>query len=748
MSTFVILARTALYSALVLFSLLAFILAAALTAKTESPSDSGYSDYWSGYEYTIKYYFPAAAEVLSAGLLAVLVIPPLHFFFHRREANSIVSALWVEFVIAGVFFLLFLGGAASMANLLNNGFGVDGGDYTFSSCHSSMCDLFSATMAFAWLAWITTFALLILLLFVVISESGKGRTGVLTERFAVSQAAAPGEKAVGVVPAVPIEPSPIPMSENRAEFLIDALGGESECKRLVGGVKWWQLRSEGVGGEWLCAKHDLDCEDAAKADHLGTILYVTGGGESTIPEQTLKELTLIFPGFYFGSLETHRFMIWKHARNSGMRAFGKLGRLGASSFVRFDTSKHSQTDRPLMLEGVNYRKAPQFPFPCGLQDCIASYLYLIRPPPEASHKPVDPRSIVLSGDSAGAGMVLSMLQVIRHAGLPMPAGTGLVSPWVDLSHSFPSVDKNTPTDIIPPYSFIHRPSLAWPPPDEPPLPPIPPKSPSAPEDHTSAVCDPLEASDTKAITLEMKSSHLDIPTQMQIYAGIFVAHKCSGHIKDSPEESRAEKAYPALFRGKDSWEPADVHLQVYDAASHILPIFSYTEIARPTYASLATFFKFCTTRKDVKRAGSTSAPKRRVCDEPNGYAKEPFVDRMIRERVSVHGRIRPMEDLSDLSCSQTPKDTIGMVKAPMVRRFLEGRHLWDKKFPHDIYRVAEERKRYEDQWRAEGHKGDADFLEGEKPPASALAGRRDSPAAHELAQKTQISEAVKSKTER
>lgn len=44
----------------------------------------------------------------------------------------------------------------------------------------------------------------------------------------------------------------------------------------------------------------------------------------------------------------------------------------------------------------------------------------------------------------------------------MPAGAVLISPWVDLTHSFPSIMGNTETDIIPPHGFCHKPSTMWP----------------------------------------------------------------------------------------------------------------------------------------------------------------------------------------------------------------------------------------------------------------------------------------------
>lgn len=111
---------------------------------------------------------------------------------------------------------------------------------------------------------------------------------------------------------------------------------------------------------------------------------------------------------------------------------------------------------------MNYRKAPNYPWPCPIQDVLAGYLYLIRPPPGAKHKPVDPAHLVLAGDSFGGGICLALLTVLRDMNLPLPAGAVLISPWCDMTHSFPSIMQNTDTDIIPVYGFIHKPSTLWP----------------------------------------------------------------------------------------------------------------------------------------------------------------------------------------------------------------------------------------------------------------------------------------------
>ena len=113
-------------------------------------------------------------------------------------------------------------------------------------------------------------------------------------------------------------------------------------------------------------------------------------------------------------------------------------------------------------------------------------LFLIQPPEGAAHLPVKPSNIVIGGDSAGGGLTLALLQVIRDAGLPQPAGAVLVSPWCDLHHSFPSIFLNTDTvfissplhvvrttyllleqDVVPATGLtLFKPSPLWPPPPD------------------------------------------------------------------------------------------------------------------------------------------------------------------------------------------------------------------------------------------------------------------------------------------
>jgi acetyl esterase/lipase len=97
--------------------------------------------------------------------------------------------------------------------------------------------------------------------------------------------------------------------------------------------------------------------------------------------------------------------------------------------------------------GISYRLAPQFEFPCALIDAVSGYMHLL----DLGYQP---QNIVFSGASAGGGLAMSTLLMIRQMDLPMPGGAILMSPWVDLTHSFPSFESNKDTDFLPSKSNI------------------------------------------------------------------------------------------------------------------------------------------------------------------------------------------------------------------------------------------------------------------------------------------------------
>ena len=119
----------------------------------------------------------------------------------------------------------------------------------------------------------------------------------------------------------------------------------------------------------------------------GVLLYLHGGG-------------------YFGcSAETHR-PITAYSAMHGFRVFAP-----------------------------NYRLDPENPFPAAVDDATAVYRGLL----SAGHSP---RRIVVAGDSAGGGLALSLLLVLRAACTPLPAAAALFSPWTDLAATGESIRTN------------------------------------------------------------------------------------------------------------------------------------------------------------------------------------------------------------------------------------------------------------------------------------------------------------------
>jgi acetyl esterase/lipase len=75
---------------------------------------------------------------------------------------------------------------------------------------------------------------------------------------------------------------------------------------------------------------------------------------------------------------------------------------------------------------LDYRLAPDHPFPAAIQDALAGYQALLEAGTPASR-------IAIGGESAGGGLTMAVLLAIRDAGLPRPACAVAMSPWVDLT---------------------------------------------------------------------------------------------------------------------------------------------------------------------------------------------------------------------------------------------------------------------------------------------------------------------------
>ena len=91
---------------------------------------------------------------------------------------------------------------------------------------------------------------------------------------------------------------------------------------------------------------------------------------------------------------------------------------------------------------ADYRLAPEFPFPAGLDDAIQAFEGLLDDNRAASQ-------IVIAGDSGGGGLATSLFEDARAAHLPEPACALLFSPEVDLVMGEQSITANARRDVLP-----------------------------------------------------------------------------------------------------------------------------------------------------------------------------------------------------------------------------------------------------------------------------------------------------------
>lgn len=89
---------------------------------------------------------------------------------------------------------------------------------------------------------------------------------------------------------------------------------------------------------------------------------------------------------------------------------------------------------------IEYRLAPENPFPAAVQDILKVYRQLFQKP--------EIKEIVLIGDSAGAGLCISVISILNKENTMLPAFCAMLSPWIDLRCNSHSMTTNAALDPV------------------------------------------------------------------------------------------------------------------------------------------------------------------------------------------------------------------------------------------------------------------------------------------------------------
>lgn len=98
--------------------------------------------------------------------------------------------------------------------------------------------------------------------------------------------------------------------------------------------------------------------------------------------------------------------------------------IGSPATHRGEISELGRAGR-MKTFALDYRLAPEHPFPQSLEDIFEGYIWLL-------DQGYAPGNIVIAGDSAGGNATINLLLFARDMGVPPPAGGIVISPWIDL----------------------------------------------------------------------------------------------------------------------------------------------------------------------------------------------------------------------------------------------------------------------------------------------------------------------------
>jgi monoterpene epsilon-lactone hydrolase len=120
--------------------------------------------------------------------------------------------------------------------------------------------------------------------------------------------------------------------------------------------------------------------------------------------------------------------------------------LGSPSLYRDLTWRIAAIARARVL-CIDYRLAPEHPFPASLDDAVKAYRWLL-------NEGADPRRVAFMGDSSGGGLAFATLLKLRDEGTPLPAAAVAISPWTDLALTGASLRLNAAADPMIPVEVL------------------------------------------------------------------------------------------------------------------------------------------------------------------------------------------------------------------------------------------------------------------------------------------------------
>lgn len=177
----------------------------------------------------------------------------------------------------------------------------------------------------------------------------------------------------------------LPVNEQikRRRNIVENYGAINGKKEIIDeNISIKKIKAHGVNCEWILAPG---------ADEDQRLLYMHGGA------------------FFAGSLDSHRAMCCEISKRAGV---GVLN--------------------------VDYRLAPEYAFPSGLEDCYDAYQWLLNNIPGKKTKP---KSIFLAGDSAGGNLSIALAVKLKYSHLKMPDAILAMSPVLDFTGKSDSIKR-------------------------------------------------------------------------------------------------------------------------------------------------------------------------------------------------------------------------------------------------------------------------------------------------------------------